>query len=613
MFQLVCVAGSRKGVAFSIEAQGLVVGRDLSCEIVLSDPLVSRRQCRLFKTDNELWVEDLGGRNPALVNGVPLKKQQLRSGDEISVGSCRFLVGERPRSAADPVNETDPVSQDTWSWDDAKPLAVDAERVTPPQQLRPKTIEDLMALYKAAHDFAWATTTHELLNALCVQLEERLNPERFWVGQIVAGEEATPYPISHLRAGDWKCAPTSAIQQAVAESRALLIPGSKRQGNKKVLVTTLVSPILAAGRASGIIALQTETPRGVYDERDLEFLVLLARQLAPALSAVEVYEQLRRDNEKLRARAGDALELVGRSGDINEVRRRIALAAKSDLSVLISGETGTGKGLCAQLLHATSARSSGPWVAVNCAAIPRELFESEVFGYEKGSFTGANERHEGLLAQANGGTVFLDEVADLSLENQARILRCAEDGTFRPLGAKGEVRVDVRIVAASNRSLQAAVAEGKFRPDLYHRLAGFEITVPPLRDRKQDIPVLAQHFFEENRRIAKCAVIGLSPEALEAMNAYSWPGNVRELRYCILRAVTMAEEAWVQPDDLGLSTSTSAEGGTPAQLVSFAEAEKRHLVEVLRACDGDLVRAAKILGVGRSTLYRKLAIFQIQS
>ncbi|MFA6242632.1 MAG: sigma 54-interacting transcriptional regulator [Candidatus Hydrogenedentales bacterium] len=612
MFQLVCVAGNRRGAAYSVNAEDLNVGRDLGCEIVLPDPLVSRRHCRIFLVETELWIEDLGSRNPAMVNGIPLQKQQLRLGDEVTVGAHRFLVVQTPLCTADFEDGEDGISQETWSWEDAKPVALDADSVSPPRQLRPKTIEDLMALYKAAHEFAWATTMSELLEALCHQLEERLNPAQFWLGRVGAGDEISSRLVPHVRAADWTSAPGAAMQQAVTENRALLIPGSRRQDGKKVVVTTIVAPILAGGRASGIVALQTETPRGVYDERDLEFLVLLARQLAPALSAVEVYEQLRHDNERLRARAGDTLELVGTSRTASELRRQIDTAARSDLSVLICGETGTGKDLCARLLHAASKRSSGPWVAVNCAALPRELFESEVFGYEKGAFTGAQVRHEGLMVQANGGTIFLDEVGDLSLENQARILRCAEDGSFRLLGAKGEVRVDVRIIAATNRSLRDAVAEGRFRQDLYHRLAGFEIAIPPLREHASDIPVLAQYFFEQNRHLAMVSLKGFTPEALQALKEHAWPGNVRELRLCVQRAVTVARGTSVGVEDLWLHTSPLAEGTSSVPLVSLAEAEKRHLSEVIQACEGDIVRAAKILGVGRSTLYRKLASFNMQ-
>ncbi|MBX7259505.1 MAG: sigma 54-interacting transcriptional regulator [Candidatus Hydrogenedentes bacterium] len=613
MFQLICAVGSSKGTAHLVEHGGLTIGREPGCDIVLSDPLVSRRHCRVQSKDTGLWIEDLGSRNPTLVNGLPVERQSLRIGDEISVGGVLYLVGACARSVESGANGEYEHVQDTWSWDDAKPVSLDVERVSPPRQTRPKTIEDLMLLYKAAHEFASAMTANELLDALCRQLEGRLNPERLWIGRVIDGGTIVAYPCDHLRAGDWRNAPTSAMQQSISENRALLIPGTRREGEKKVLVFTMVAPVFAGGRSRGIVVLQTETPRGAYDERDLEFLVLLTRQLGPAISAVELYEALRRDNECLRARTGEARAIIGTSPGIEEVRRQIEVAARSDLSVLISGETGTGKELCARRLHAASRRASAPWIAVNCAAIPRELFESEVFGYEKGAFTGATERHDGLMAQAHGGTIFLDEVADLSPENQARILRCAEDGTFRALGAKKETHVDVRIVAASNRPLQTVVAEGKFRQDLYHRLAGFEISVPPLRERKQDIPILAEFFFEESRRVAERPVRGLSPEAIEALCAHSWPGNVRELRYCILRAVTVAQSARVEPGDLGLSVQLPVADQSGVALVTFAEAEKRHLEDVLRACKGDVGRAAKILGVGRSTLYRKMAGYGVQA
>jgi DNA-binding NtrC family response regulator len=250
-------------------------------------------------------------------------------------------------------------------------------------------------------------------------------------------------------------------------------------------------------------------------------------------------------------------------------------------------------------------------VTVNCAAIPRELFEGELFGHEKGAYTGAHDARPGLVSCAHGGTLFLDEVGDLSLENQARILRVVEYGVFRAVGASTETRVNLRVVAATNRDIEAAIKSGGFRVDLYHRLNGFEIHIPPLRERASDIAPLAEHFFQIGKGEAKRTLAGIAPEALDHLRSRPWPGNVRELRNCILRAIATARHDAIALGDV-LDRVPRGPVGPVQPSLSLVEAEKTHIGATLRKCNGNIREAAKILQVSPSTLYRKITQYGIE-
>jgi DNA-binding NtrC family response regulator len=283
------------------------------------------------------------------------------------------------------------------------------------------------------------------------------------------------------------------------------------------------------------------------------------------------------------------------------VRSVIRQAAKSNLGVLIEGETGTGKELAARMVHDMSLRAKGPFVAINCAAIPKDLLESELFGYEKGAFTGATAQRSGLLEAADGGTFFMDEVGDLSPEGQARLLRVLESNTFRRVGGRDEIRVNIRIIAATNKITLDEVSAGRFREDLYYRLKGYALRMPALRDRPSDIPLLAEYFFEQARLRASRPVKGLSETAVEALRARRWPGNVRELKATIERALEMARGEFVETGDLGEAYDPDS---AP---VTLEEIEKQHILQVVERCEGRMTEAAKILGIGRTTLYEKMA------
>ena len=308
--------------------------------------------------------------------------------------------------------------------------------------------------------------------------------------------------------------------------------------------------------------------------------------------------------------------LLGASDAIKKVFQMIERIAATDASVLVTGESGTGKELVARALHANSPRADGPFVAVSCAALPEALLESELFGHSRGAFTDARATRAGLFVRAHGGTLLLDEIGDMPLGLQPKLLRVLQDRAVRPVGSDAEQPVDVRIISATHRDLESAVEDQEFREDLYYRLNVIRIHLPPLRDRGSDVLLLAQHFVECHAAGTGKCVRGISAAAAERLLGHDWPGNVRELQNCMERAVALTEYDKIQVGDLPeairrrarLDASPSS-GDDPAQLVPLEEVERRHVIRVLKAVGGNKTAAAQILKVDRKTLYRKLELY----
>ena len=298
--------------------------------------------------------------------------------------------------------------------------------------------------------------------------------------------------------------------------------------------------------------------------------------------------------------------LIGRCDAIKRLRAQVSRVAKVEAPVLIWGESGSGKELTAQAIHAQSERASGPFVPINCGAIAPTLIQSELFGYERGAFTGATRGKAGLIESANGGTLFLDEIGDLPKDLQANLLRFLQEQTICRLGSTRNIRVDVRVIAASHVQLQQAVANGAFREDLYYRLAVLPVTVPPLRDRRDDIVMLAEHFFHVYANEKSPRLKGFSSSAIEAILDHDWPGNVRELINRVRRALVMSDGRLITPDDLGLTRGIFVP--TPAALDDTRmRSERRALRECLDRSGHNVSRAARDLGVSRTTMYRLLS------
>jgi len=559
--------------------------------------------------DEAVFLEDTGSRNPILVNGVPVKNGLLHVGDTLALGRNTFLVSDLQASVAP--SDMDIPLDATAAWDKDSPILLRLEEARQQVDLRPNSLADLVLLYDVTRELSSQPSRESFLAVLERHVRERFRPLRYGVA-FPQGENDFYFPKQDETGSNSLVQAMQAIaRECLTDTPGLLRPGMVVLDGHKQRLFTMAAPLLAGDMRLGVVVVQTHTPVGVYDEDDLKLLVLLAGSAAPILYILEDKDLLESDNTRLRALAGESNTLIGPSRKMGTVRKQLRTAAKASLNVLLTGETGTGKEVAARMVHALSARHGKPFVVVNCAAIPRELFESELFGYRKGAFTGATGDKPGLLASAHGGTLFLDEVGDLSPENQARILRVVEQGTFRPVGGKEEISLSLRIIAATNKDLLRCVDAGSFRADLYHRLAAYHVVMPPLCEHKEDIPALVLHFIEQLQRQGKRPIEGIAPEALEALRRRGWPGNVRELRNCVQRAMAVSrgpvlqERDFLHQTDVGLG----AEGTTTLDL---AEMEKRHIKAVIDAHQGNLRAAAESLGIARSTLYKKISEYDIE-
>ena len=352
---------------------------------------------------------------------------------------------------------------------------------------------------------------------------------------------------------------------------------------------------------------------GAYDfiSKPVEMDVLVI-----AVERAVKHKRLREEVKRLRdevAGGPSAIDgLVGTSEAMRTVRGLLDRIADADVSVLVSGESGTGKEVVARTLHARGPRASGPFVAVNCAAIPEALLESELFGHVRGAFTDARESRPGLFVQASGGTLFLDEIGDMPPSVQPKLLRVLQERVVRPVGATHEMPIDVRLIAATNRDLEEAIEERRFREDLYFRINVVQIPLPPLRARGADVLLLAAHFLARFAERAKKKIVGISAPAAERMTAYSWPGNVRELQNCIERAVALTQHDHIAVDDLPEKirdyrrSHVLIAADDPSELVPMEVVEHRYIARVLEAVQGNKAAAARILGYDRKRLYRKL-------
>ncbi|BEQ15253.1 sigma-54-dependent transcriptional regulator [Desulfoferula mesophila] len=337
-----------------------------------------------------------------------------------------------------------------------------------------------------------------------------------------------------------------------------------------------------------------------------EVLIKIERQLKAANLARRVASQAERLGERF-----DFSAMVGESPPMRRLKETMALVAPSQATVLITGESGTGKEVAAQILHQNSPRADGPLIKVNCAALPENLLESELFGHEKGSFTGATSRREGRLSAADGGTLFLDEVGEMTPALQAKLLRALQEGEYSPVGSDRTYHADVRVIAATNRNLAAAVSEGEFREDLYYRLNVVNLAMPPLRDRGDDVLLLAEIFLRRFARDNNRELKGFSPEARTQLMSYAWPGNVRELINAVERSVILAQDQTIGVGELllGMASPRSQDDSALHAGMTIREAERILIEKTLEATEGNRTRAADMLGITRKTLQNKIKEF----
>lgn len=419
----------------------------------------------------------------------------------------------------------------------------------------------------------------------------------------------------------WYTSPREALQALQDESYDVVLTDLKMPGMNGIdLCDRIVSnrpdvPVIVMTAFGSLDSAVRAIRAGAYDfvTKPVE-MDLLALTLERALKHRALQDKVRLLSEAV-ARTGKFDEMIGESAPMRNLFARLSRIADSEATVLITGESGTGKELAARVLHDRSRRREGPFVAVNCAALPEMLLESELFGHTRGAFTDARSARKGLFLQAGGGTLLLDEIGDFPVGLQAKLLRALEERTLRPVGGDREVSFDVRVIATTHRDLESAVEEGRFREDLFFRINVIPVELPPLRERGTDVLLLAQHFINVFSARAGRSVAGLSEAAAAKMLEYAWPGNVRELRNAVERAVALTRYERLAVEDLPekirnyRSTNLVIDGTDPAGMVTLEELERRYILHVLKSVGENRTVAARVLGLDRKTLYRKLRRF----
>ena len=633
----------KKSYIFESVKSTVFVGRDQSMDMILDDPRVSRQHAVITSKDGCYFIQDVGGRNPVRVNRKVVVRHLLQAGDAVLLGDThlKFQVGgEQPEAIV-----KDGGSAETG---ESASAVVDARetfqnlRDTPEMLSSERTIsgtvdddeEDVAAIAGPGRNLRILRNFSELIrnisdrqrlleSALHAALDN-LDVKYGFIGLFGPGGELeirvqrSPRdpagPISYS---------ASIVERAQQEGIAILFgadgdgdsepsrAGLDARSLKQLQISSAMClPLFRADEVYGVLYVDDRDRENAFTEEELYFANILSNLICLAVEKEELYEQIRDENIELKTILHQKNRLVGVSPQMKEVQRRVKRVAGFDTTILLSGESGTGKGLLARAIHDRSIRRAKPFVEINCSAIEDSLLEIELFGYEAGhDIAGADSRGKtGKIEKADGGTLFLDDVDCMSLDVQAKILSVLEKEAVDRLGATAGRSVDLRIIAASNKPLSSVVEKKGFREDLYYRLKVFQIELAPLRDRREDILPLSQHFLSvlqyEDR-----GPVDLSPRAKELLMAYHWPGNVRELKHFIEEAFLVSNGTTIYPENL---PDDLRREDNPQPSGTLSEIEGQHIRRVLQSVNWNKRRAAEVLGINRSTLYEKIRLYHIE-
>lgn len=647
-----------------VPGQTATIGRAPTNQIVMKDDRCSRCHAEVYHRDGQWYVHDLESRNGTLVNDAPLKEEHaLQPGEIIRIGNSQLafvfdLAKAFPDSSSvRPLAEsmrpaTVPGATDAGD-DDSSSSVFDPPMIThrrvQTKFLRggedeaaemPKTNRAAAKLCRLAFELAKATdpanvgllALQGLFDAIGVDAGAILllrNPQADEPTasdlEVLASQTSTERPYHRIS--------TFFADTVLREGEAVLARNvigdstvSSRDSKGEIhALSVMCAPVRRGPRVIGLIHLYSTRPERIPDPDDLEYALAVADTVGVALQNLKRRQELaenlllaRDENVQLRQRLGVESEIVGASQAMRSISDAIARAAPNNATVLIRGESGVGKELVARAVHFSSPRRKGPFVCINCAALSESLLESELFGHEKGAFTGAVGRKLGKFETAHQGTLMLDEIGEMSPAIQAKFLRVLEGHPFERVGGHEPVQVDVRVIAATNRDLEKAVTDNTFRRDLYFRLHVLEITVPPLRKRPEDIAELAYFFFNRYTKETGRKLKGFMPRAIDQMLRYRWPGNVRELKNVVERAVVLSAGEYIDETDLLLSklpTSGDTVDVPPPPTgfmpCSLEEMERRHIEGVLNSTRWNKSKTAEILGIERSTLDRKIRRYNL--
>jgi Nif-specific regulatory protein len=625
-----------------LPGQTVVVGRSSENQIVIRDERVSRRHAEISHQKGGWVVRDLGSRNGTQVDRQSIGgEHSLSDGETISVADCEMiftsnLVGAFSQFAPLPVGKSsEQLTQDGF----AQPTITHRQnRSQWSTGIEAGALEDPASFfYRLVFELVTCESAEAQAQVALDRLLARLGLSSGGVVTLVPDTANDPNTVptlavlatkqpagqSYHRISDFL------VQTVVRERQALLARNVRndeqlsfaRESAQRDAVSILCAPLRDREKVIGLLHIYSSGEERSLTDRDLEIAIGVADNLAIALVRQQASEQLnrslaktRKQIDELQAQLEITREMVGRSGSLEKVRKAIGRAAPTTATVLIRGESGVGKELVARAIHAASPRRDGPLVCLNCAALAPSLLESELFGHEKGAFTGATDRKVGKFEAADGGTLLLDEIGEMSPDLQAKFLRILEGQPFERLGGNRSIKTDVRVIAATNRDLEEAVQAKEFRSDLYFRLRVIEVEVPALRQRLEDLPLLVEHFIQLLRHHADRRIDGITPQALELLSRHTWPGNVRELRNVIERAMVLGSSNVLDVEDFSLSSLGAApllpvsipSTTTGYHPITLDDLEKSHIYATLEYAEGNKTKASQILGIERSTLDRKL-------
>jgi len=644
-----------------VPGESVTIGRAPTNQIVVKDERCSRNHAEIFHTAGSWTLRDLKSRNGTIVGGQRIDSDYcLQPGDVLRIGNSHLAfvhdlsrafpsTGSVVQAEQNPGEET--ISADIHNSDvlSAYEPTTITHRKGHSRFLQPSTDDEdtgtpkvgraAATLCRLAFELAKLPDRESLAEHALAGLFEstpidagavlltKAGTETTGEGlEIVASRSDTDYSYHQLSA--FMASTVMREGQAVLARNVMDDSTLASRDSKGEIHTTsvMVAPIRQNGSILGFLHLYSTDADHVPDPDDLEFSLAVADTVAVALENLSRQQQLaenlnviRDENIQLRERLGVQSEIVGSSPPMQGVVQEIARAAPSRATVLIRGESGVGKELVARAVHFSSPRCKGPFVCLNCAALSETLLESELFGHERGAFTGATDRKVGKFESSDQGTLMLDEIGEMSPSIQAKFLRVLEGHPFERVGGSEQIKVDVRVIAATNRDLEKDVTEGRFRRDLYFRLHVLEIVVPALRKRPEDIPELAEYFLNRFNVETGRNLEGFTPRAMEALLRYRWPGNVREMKNVVERAVVLARGKYIDREDLTLSNLTTAGDTSDEQQLessrfhpaSLAEMERKHILATLNSTGWNKSQTATLLGIERSTLDRKIRRYEL--
>jgi Nif-specific regulatory protein len=620
--RLIAVSGPSRDLSFDVSGEEVSIGRVQENTFCINDRSVSRHHCVLTCRDGVFEIRDLDSRNGTQVNGESVVSQRLKHGDQVGIGDSLFLFLVEEQREQGPEREVE--------FDDSHPTHATASlHPRDVVYLHPeKILKDLPAASRMARNLNVLLRISRVIHSLrdLDELRAQILALIFEVAPAQRGailmdgrgidQIGSIYGRNRVSEDDSPVRISRTIARQVLEQGIAIlggdIPNSSGLNQVESLIQSQVRSLLCVPmtvfeKVIGCIYLDSTDPVHRFDEDHLQLVTAIAGISAVALENARRVRWLEEENERLNSEVNLEHNMVGGGDKMRAVLRDLSKIARADSTVLIGGESGTGKELAARAIHNNSDRASKPFVAINCAAIPADLIESDLFGHEKGAFTSAGAQKKGRFEVADGGSVFLDEIGEIPLSLQAKLLRVLDGHPFERVGGTRSISSDIRIVAATNRDLAECVKEGTFRQDLYQRLNVIRMVMPALRERRDDIPMLARYFVEKYSPRVKVKPKLISEEALALMMNYDWPGNVRELENVIERALVMGASDTIMPEDLPeqLLEMEPATGGEEARFHAGVKEFKKQIIrKALEDAKGSYVEAARTLGIHPNNLHR---------